>query len=1255
MSATVSLEDALSNVDLLEELPLPDQQPCIEATAVSITYQANFDTNFEDRAAFVTGMSRYIEEATVHSEMNKLLEEGHEYAVMLYTWRSCSRAMPAIKSNQQPNRVEIYEKFVEALEPEVSKLVSLFYFQQKAIDLFYRDFQRLSHPERRKDFVSEAYLLTLGKVMNMFAVLDALKNIKASIKNDYAQYRRAAQFLKRMSTPQSIQESQNVTLFLAINDKITTTLKSKIQEIQGHEELLIDIVNICSDMYENKQYVLPQEKHMLLKVMAFALYLMDGKDVSIYKLDGGKKKFSLSKIDKFFKHLEVVPLYGDIQISLYSYIMKSENFESHRSVWSVDASGSLSHTSQYNIVEQLPNVREHHTRYISELATHSNKEVTTAQKDTQRSDAENASLYNLALRGLRLLGHWTALVAELYSWKLIHPADKRSNPNIPENAEEYERSTRYNYSSNEKFALIEVIAAIKGLQVLMNRMESVFYEAIVRTVYAEIQDFVQLQLREPMRLAVKKKKHVLETVLHSIRQTCSDWHNGMAPNDDPCLKGDKDPKTGYSIQVPRRTVGPSSTQLYMMRTMLESIFWDKGKKPMRKDLDEKSLTIIEAFHKRSFFYKHLLSFSETLQECCDLSQLWYREFFLEMTMGERIQFPIEMSMPWILTDHILETKDASMMEYILYPLDLYSDSAQYALTRFKKQYLYDEIEAEVNLCFDQLVYKLSDQIFAHYKALAGSILLDKRFRAECEKFDITIRFPHPNKYTTLLRQRHLQLLGRSIDMNRLITQRINTAMQKSLDLAIARFESGDITGVMELDCLHEVNRLTHQLLSKHMTLNDFESMFREANHNVLAPYGRITLHVFWELNYDFLPNFCYNASTDRFVRTSLSLAEALNRERPPTAAPSYIYGSKHLNEAFRHINSLYNNFVGAPHMQAMVRLLGYQGIAVVMEELLKVVKSLLQGTILQYVKILMEIMPKICRLPKFAYGCPGVISYYAAQLQDIVQYPDVRTNLFQSFREVGNSILFCKLIEQNLAIEEVCDLLHAAPFQNIIPKQFLQQGDKLETKVKKLEQKYAPMQVVAVMEKYGTQEQLINSKEGDLLTKERLCCGLTLFEVVLTRIKSFLDDPIWHGPPPANGVMNVDECNEFHRLWSAIQFVYCLPLTKGELTTEECFGEGLHWAGCALITLLGQHRRFEALDFCYHILRVNEVDTKDIDVNGISIKRLVDRIRKFHLLNNQVFAVLHKFLKPGDSDSLPVEQVRCYQPPVHQSVIDGTN
>lgn len=56
---------------------------------------------------------------------------------------------------------------------------------------------------------------------------------------------------------------------------------------------------------------------------------------------------------------------------------------------------------------------------------------------------------------------------------------------------------------------------------------------------------------------------------------------------------------------------------------------------------------------------------------------------------------------------------------VLYPLDLYNDSAYYALTHFRKQFLYDEIEAEVNLCFDQFVFKLSEQIFLYYKQQAG--------------------------------------------------------------------------------------------------------------------------------------------------------------------------------------------------------------------------------------------------------------------------------------------------------------------------------------------------------------------------------------------------------------------------------------------------------------------------------------------------------------------------------------------------------
>lgn len=61
-----TLEDGISNVRQLETISLPDEQPQIEAPPASVTYISNFDTNFEDSKAFITCISKYLEEADVH-------------------------------------------------------------------------------------------------------------------------------------------------------------------------------------------------------------------------------------------------------------------------------------------------------------------------------------------------------------------------------------------------------------------------------------------------------------------------------------------------------------------------------------------------------------------------------------------------------------------------------------------------------------------------------------------------------------------------------------------------------------------------------------------------------------------------------------------------------------------------------------------------------------------------------------------------------------------------------------------------------------------------------------------------------------------------------------------------------------------------------------------------------------------------------------------------------------------------------------
>lgn len=406
-----------------------------------------------------------------------------------------------------------------------------------------------------------------------------------------------------MSDSQTLQESQNLSMFLATQNKIRDTVKEELEKIPGYEELLAEVVNICVQMFETKMYLTPSEKHMLVKVMGFGLFLMDTEGCNINRLDQ-KKKLRLDRIDRIFKNLEVVPLFGDMQIAPFNYIRRSAHFDASK--WPLSSSNTPS--PQADLMVHLPQIREDHVKYISELARYSN-EVTTTYKESGNDD-ENKETAELALRGLQLLSEWTSVVTELYSWKLLHPTDHHQTKECPPEAEEYERATRYNYSEEEKFALIEVIAMIKGLQVLMARMETVFTDAIRRTIYAELQDFVQKILREPLRKAIKNKKDLIRSIIMSVRETCADWHKDVSASDDPVLKGKKD-NDGFDIKVPRRNVGPSSTQLYMVRTMLESLIADKsgGKRTLRRDIDGQYLVQIDQFHKTSFYWNYLLSFS----------------------------------------------------------------------------------------------------------------------------------------------------------------------------------------------------------------------------------------------------------------------------------------------------------------------------------------------------------------------------------------------------------------------------------------------------------------------------------------------------------------------------------------------------------------------------------------------------------------------------------------------------------------------
>lgn len=66
--------------------------------------------------------------------------------------------------------------------------------------------------------------------------------------------------------------------------------------------------------------------------------------------------------------------------------------------------------------------------------------------------------------------------------------------------------------------------------------------------------------------------------------------------------------------------------------------------------------------------------------------------------------------------------------------------------------------------------------------------------------------------------------------------------------------------------------------------------------------------------------------------------------------------------------------------------------------------------------------PRLCLQPPWSpyslSAATGILEFFHHQLKDIIEYAELKTDVFQSLREVGNAILFCLLIEQALVSRE---------------------------------------------------------------------------------------------------------------------------------------------------------------------------------------------------------------------------------------------
>lgn len=104
------------------------------------------------------------------------------------------------QSNQLPSasKDDVYTKTIDAIELEIQKLVAFMDYKNTAILKMTSLVAHASQFERDNHFrISDSFIGALIRFVDLLALLDALKNMKASLNNDFSYYKRIWVWPKR--------------------------------------------------------------------------------------------------------------------------------------------------------------------------------------------------------------------------------------------------------------------------------------------------------------------------------------------------------------------------------------------------------------------------------------------------------------------------------------------------------------------------------------------------------------------------------------------------------------------------------------------------------------------------------------------------------------------------------------------------------------------------------------------------------------------------------------------------------------------------------------------------------------------------------------------------------------------------------------------------------------------------------------------------------------------------------------------------
>ncbi len=1214
-----------------------------------------------------------------YQDATTLLEQGSYYADMLYAFRSLSRAIPAISEPDPERKARMHKAVFEVIGPEMERVKEVQAWADACVSFWIAALTKMSTADSTT--VRDQFLDILIHLLDCLQKVDSLKDNKACLQNDFVSYKRSFSLI-RSTIPSSdiIQEDiQSLQMFLSnpFHPKllIVNQLRDRLKQTHNHADPMIEMIKICCDRINSKLYTLPEEKYRYHRSLPYLLFLLDDENKKTFNVFRART-IPLARIQKIIKSLPVLPVIGDMTISLPSVLKLCPNYDQEKmdQLYAEGATGG-----EYDITKRWKNMQGAYAEYSSRFAGAAAgvaqvvagvKRRTELKKPMKPAEVveKTGPIYDVVMEGVGLLGEWTSAILEVSAWKYQHAASPemmKSRGHDPsavgdEGINPFEQVVRYNYSKQELCAFVECIAMVKSLADMIMSSEAGLAPAMRMYMHSYVQSFVGEELRPMMEKADKKGRPV-SLFLRKVCDLVADYVQAGSSSKS-IRKAIKEVESGAQKSHNCRVVAPGATQLHLLRTMIRSMSDFNGRGHYISDCKDKdTAALLKRFFDDTLKFPYAEALSSTVQSCCRLGDLWYRELYIEIT--KKIQFPIEMSLPFILTETIVHSVsgDVPLLENVAYVMDLYNDAAHWALQTLQAQHLYDEIEAEVNLVFDQAVFLIGEEMYSHYKDCASSELLPAEYKNEIERVkgykQLTI---NEKRFKTPASQRHVLLLGRSIDMNYLLGNHVNHKLQKDLEAVIKRLESSDLSNVLEIEKMLQVIELTHSKLSSVLELDPFDQMLDAANADVNSTHvcGRIVAHMKTTVVEDVVPNYSFNIHTSRFVKSPITFKSG-GRDGKPQKLPTGSNGfGMTCGKAWDYYFNLSRGFVGRNHVAAMVRMIGEAGVNFCMAFFLEHIEEKL-NEIKPYLKNLSEGLPPI-KLPKVMFGIAGCFGMFEARLKQYFQYMDFLDESFQFFREVGNVVSLVAMIDEAVTVKQVEDYVGVAGYLGVrctLRSEFdgiaavgrerkrSEVGENRRTTVEPVrfpdykaflfeEMHSTPLHKIGEDFARGASSCMSRVRAPKAVTDyvsmvertqdayEHLgdTAEISFGRDLLDRITAIcsrvgLKEELGYDEGPES-VMTNEKTDEFYRLFSVLNFLLCMEHksrflddddkdAREDATDPHIFGHGFAISGIIFLHILKQCDKFRLLDLSYHILKVKE-QQDDMKWRAPEVKGLED-------------------------------------------------